>query len=78
LNYFPAKLEIVIYKLNFQKQMANKSKVEVPKYIASKTQRNIAFCKRKRAFLKKAIELSVSCDQQMLVMIFDKTRNRLI
>eukprot|EP00356_Strombidium_inclinatum_P001606 CAMPEP_0170509440 /NCGR_PEP_ID=MMETSP0208-20121228/65217_1 /TAXON_ID=197538 /ORGANISM="Strombidium inclinatum, Strain S3" /LENGTH=275 /DNA_ID=CAMNT_0010792803 /DNA_START=402 /DNA_END=1229 /DNA_ORIENTATION=- len=58
--------------------MATKSKVELPKYIASRTQRNIAFCKRKRAFLKKAIELSVSCGQEMLVMVFDKQRNRLI
>mmetsp|Transcript_35839 Transcript_35839/g.54938 ORF Transcript_35839/g.54938 Transcript_35839/m.54938 type:complete len:136 (+) Transcript_35839:34-441(+) len=58
--------------------MAHKPKVEVPKFIKNKTQRNIAFCKRKRAFLKKAIELSVSCDQQMLVVMFDKSRNRLI
>lgn len=39
-----------------------KKKIDKLKLIESRTQRNVAFCKRKRGFLKKAIELSCLCD----------------
>ena len=55
-----------------------KKKIDKLKLIESKLQRNVAFCKRKRGFLKKAIELSSLCDQQILIVIFDKDRNRLV
>ena len=35
-----------------------KKKIDKIKYIENKLKRSVAFCKRKRGFLKKAIELS--------------------
>jgi hypothetical protein len=40
-----------------------KKKIEKLKLIDDKLKRNVAFCKRKRGLLKKAIELSNLCDQ---------------
>jgi len=39
-----------------------KRKIDKSKKIENKNQRNVAFCKRRRGFLKKAIELSRLCD----------------
>jgi hypothetical protein len=39
-----------------------KKKIDKLKLIDNKLQRNVAFCKRKRGFLKKAIELSCLCE----------------
>ena len=39
-----------------------KKKIDKLKAIQNKNQRNVAFCKRKRGFLKKAIELSSLCE----------------
>jgi hypothetical protein len=39
-----------------------KRKIDKSKKIENKNQRSVAFCKRKRGFLKKAIELSRLCD----------------
>ena len=46
--------------------------------IKDDTKRYVSFCKRKRGFLKKAIELSCLCDQYIHVTIFDKTKQRLV
>jgi len=40
--------------------------------------RHITFQKRKRGFLKKAIELSSLCEQQMLIFIYDNNKNKLV
>ena len=48
------------------------------KKIEDDAKRNITFQKRKRGFLKKAIELSVLCDQQMLILIYDNQVQQLI
>ena len=55
-----------------------KKKIDKLKRIEGNLQRNVAFCKRKRGFLKKAIELSSLCDQQILIVIYDKGRDRLV
>lgn len=55
-----------------------KKKIDKLKLIESKTQRNVAFCKRKRGFLKKAIELSYLCGQQILIIIYDEERGRVV
>lgn len=55
-----------------------KKKIDKLKLIDSKTQRNVAFCKRKRGFLKKAIELSCLCGQKILIIIYDEERGRVV
>ena len=55
-----------------------KKKIDKLKLIEDKNQRNVAFCKRKRGFLKKAIELSSLCDQKIFILIFDDQRKRAV
>jgi hypothetical protein len=38
----------------------------------------VAFCKRKRGFLKKAIELSELCAQDIYLLIAEKDKSRII
>lgn len=45
--------------------------------IQDKNQRNVTFCKRKRGFLKKAIEMSVLCGQDMFIVLFDREKQKL-
>jgi hypothetical protein len=40
--------------------------------------RNLAYNKRKRGLLRKAIELSVLCEQDIFMVIFDRKKNRLV
>jgi hypothetical protein len=54
-----------------------KKKIDKLHLIENVLQRNVAFCKRKRGFLKKAIELSKLCDQKILVMIYDHNKNKM-
>ena len=42
--------------------------------IKESTQRNVTFCKRKRGLLKKVIELSVLCDIDIQMVMFDKEK----
>lgn len=46
--------------------------------MANKNQRNVTYSKRKRGILKKAIELSVLCGQDIFLVIFDKQKQKLI
>jgi hypothetical protein len=55
-----------------------KNKIDTLKTIEEKSLRNIAFCKRKRGFLLKAIEMSRMCDLNILICIYDKERSRMI
>lgn len=40
--------------------------------IESKNHRRVTFCKRKKGLLKKSIELSLLCDVDVFVFIYDK------
>lgn len=44
------------------------------KLVANKNQRNVTYSKRKRGILKKAIELSVLCAQDIYLVVFDKEK----
>ena len=55
-----------------------KNKIDRLQLIENVMSRNIAFCKRKRGFLKKAIELSSMCAQDIFIVIADKHRKRVI
>lgn len=55
-----------------------KKKLDQIKLVANKNQRNVTYSKRKRGILKKAIELSVLCGQDIFLVIFDKQKQKLI
>ena len=42
--------------------------------IKDKTSRNITFLKRKRGFMKKAIELATLCAQDISISIYDMSK----
>ena len=55
-----------------------KRAIDKTRKIENKNQRNVAFCKRKRGLLKKAIELSRLCDQNILMVVFDPDKQKAI
>ena len=55
-----------------------KKKIDNIKYMEDKNQRNITFSKRKRGLLKKVIELSCLCGQEILMFIYDKTKSKIL
>ena len=55
-----------------------KKKIEVFAKIADKNSRNITYNKRKKGLVKKAMELSILCEQDVYLAIFDKTKNKLV
>ena len=57
--------------------MTTKSKRDV-KYIEDPKARHITYCKRKRGVLKKVIELSTLCGQDVCLAIFDNERHRMV
>ena len=46
--------------------------------IANKAMKNTTYCKRKRGLIKKCMELSMLCDQQISVVVFDSTKNKIV
>ena len=57
--------------------MGRKS-IDKQKLIEDRLQRSVAFCKRKKGLLKKAIELSQLCEQKILIVIYDEDRQRTV
>lgn len=55
-----------------------KKKLEAITKIMDKNSRNVTYCKRKRGLIKKAIELSMLCEQSIYLAIFDKEKQRFI
>ena len=55
-----------------------KAKFESIQKIENKSKLNVTFQKRKRGLLKKAIELSSLCEQQILMFIYDREKNSLV
>ena len=52
--------------------------VDKTKLIGNKNQRNVAFCKRRRGILKKAIEISRMCQQQVFLFIYDPQKDKAV
>ena len=54
-----------------------KQKREQYEIIMNKEKRNVAYCKRKKGVVKKAIELSKLCNLDILIVMFDKEKQKL-
>ena len=46
--------------------------------IENKNHRKVTLCKRRRGFIKKAIELSRLCDQKIFFILFDPETDKLV
>ena len=46
--------------------------------ILNRALKSTTYCKRKRGFLKKAMELSMLCTQKISVVIYDKEREKVV
>mgnify|MGYP000928159500 CR=1 FL=1 len=55
-----------------------KKKIEVFAKIADRNSRNVTYNKRKKGLIKKAMELSILCDQEVYLAIFDKEKKKLV
>ena len=55
-----------------------KKKIDLTKLIENQQNRSVAFCKRKRGLMLKAIELSSLCKQKILCLVYDPEKKRMI
>ena len=55
-----------------------KKKFEHPQFIADHIQRNITYCKRKKCLIKKAMEMSMLCGQEVSVVLHDPIKSKLV
>ena len=55
-----------------------KKKIEHVALIDDKVSRNVTFCKRKKGLIKKAMEMSLLCGQQVAVHIYDSVKSKLV
>ena len=53
-----------------------KWKVDRRARIENKNQRNVAFCKRRRGLLKKAIEMSTMCCKRVFLVVYDPEKDK--
>ena len=65
-------------KMKINKEVQKRKKDMALSYIESIKTRNVTYCKRKRGFIKKAIELSVLCGQQISVLMYDNRKNKMV
>lgn len=57
--------------------MSHQKNTELKK-IQNKYKREVTFTKRKRGLLKKAMELSVMCSKQVVLLAYDQKSNYLV
>ena len=55
-----------------------KKKINNITYIEKKCLRNVTYCKRKRGLIKKAMELSMLCDQCVHIVIYDRVKDKMV
>ena len=55
-----------------------KWKVDKRARIENKNQRNVAFCKRRRGLLKKAIEMSTMCGKRVFLVVYDPEKDKAV
>ena len=55
-----------------------KKKIDNIKFIDNKNHRNVTYSKRKKGLIKKAIELSSLCGQDVFLIIFDREKQKLV
>ena len=55
-----------------------KKRVDVNKFIQDQGKRDVTYAKRKRGIIKKMIELSTMCGQDIFLVIFDKDKQKLV
>ena len=55
-----------------------KKKIDNIKFIHNKNHRNVTYSKRKKGLIKKAMELSSLCGQDIFMIIFDKEKQKLV
>ena len=55
-----------------------KKRVDVNKFIDDQGRRDVTYAKRKRGIIKKMIELSTMCGQDIFLVIFDKEKQKLV
>ena len=53
-----------------------KKRIDKIERISNCNQRKVCLCKRKKGLLKKAIELSILCDLDIFVYMFDRNQNK--
>ena len=55
-----------------------KRKIQRFEQITDDNNRNVTYCKRKKGLIKKAMELSLLCNQYVYLSIFDQERQKLV
>ena len=55
-----------------------KKKIQTVELIDDVSQRNVTYCKRKKGLIKKAMEVSLLCGQQVLLAIYDEQKSKLV
>ena len=55
-----------------------KRKICVIEEIKDKISKNVTYCKRKKGLIKKAMELSILCGQDIFLVIYDPIKGKLI
>ena len=55
-----------------------RQKIDCTKMIENSHIREVTFWKRKKGLIKKAMELSMMCQQELYLVIYDKEQKRLI
>ena len=55
-----------------------KKRFESIELIDDGVQRNVTYCKRKKGLLKKAMEVSILCGQDVLLVLHDEKKSKLV